>query len=128
MAGGRIERPLRNSWRPSPLRSYKVRPWIPWRDCTIPRVLETLLSGWKGYTPKLRSRVLDVLLQRVDGPREAAWTLCESSASCHRTCRSRVASVCWSIRPWTFASGQASSSRIGSIPTATRSSWPSNLH
>ena len=34
-----------------------------------PRVLETLLSGWKGYTPKLRSRVLDVLLQRVDGPR-----------------------------------------------------------
>src|SRR5262249_21413690 len=33
-----------------------------------PRIFEALLGGWKGYTPKLCSRVLDVLLQRPDGP------------------------------------------------------------
>jgi putative membrane-bound dehydrogenase-like protein len=33
-----------------------------------PRPVEALLKGWKGYTPKLRAQVLDVLLGRPDGP------------------------------------------------------------
>src|SRR5262245_25440906 len=33
-----------------------------------PRSVEALLKGWKGYTPKQRSHVLDVLLGRPDGP------------------------------------------------------------
>src|SRR5205085_8209974 len=33
-----------------------------------PRSVEALLNGWKGYTPKLRAVVLDVLLGRPDGP------------------------------------------------------------
>src|SRR5207253_9556912 len=33
-----------------------------------PRPVEALLKGWKGYTPKLRAAVPDVLLGRPDGP------------------------------------------------------------
>src|SRR5262249_27705879 len=33
-----------------------------------PRAVDALLKGWKGYTPKLRAQVLDVLLGRPDGP------------------------------------------------------------